>query len=203
MSGKGKAFKLFSEGKVPTDPEVKALGLKAKTRANYYLDWQNSVAGGDQSPSGEGVGVIDETKQIKKVATPPAAKIPQEPESEDRGKEKASLGEDLVSKEAKVEEPQTPKEAIAGVSEVITTKDKDGKPEGTEKKIATTIADDGIKCTIFLSLQTLALFRIAATTQAQVDGDEELTLGDFLDTCAEDFFRVRGKKLGLISSGGK
>ena len=79
-------------------------------------------------------------------------------------------------------------------------KEKEEKPEEPERRIATTITDDGIKCVVFLSLQTLALFRIAATTQAQFDREEELSLGDFIDTCAEDFFRVRGKKLGLISS---
>ncbi len=75
----------------------------------------------------------------------------------------------------------------------------------TDGNYVATIADDGIKCTVFLSLQTLALFKIAASTQAELseNGAGPLLLGDFLDTCAGDFFEVRGKKLGLIVSGGK
>ena len=98
--------------------------------------------------------------------------------------------------------PKAKADVIGTANEVLAAKGKEGKPEEQEKKIATSIADDGIKCVVFLSLQTLTLFRIAASTQAQYDNGD-LTLGDFLDTCAEDFFRVRGKKLGLISSGGK
>ena len=104
--------------------------------------------------------------------------------------------------EAAEEKPPGSDEDIGGASEVRVPKGKGGKPTGPEMKIATTIADDGIKCTVFLSLQTLALYKIAASTQAQLNGGEVLALGDFLDTCAVDFFRVRGKKLGLITSGG-
>ncbi|KKM85323.1 hypothetical protein LCGC14_1290110, partial [marine sediment metagenome] len=96
-------------------------------------------------------------------------------------------------------------ETIGEVSEVVIPRSKDGKPMGPEQKIATTVVEDGIKCTVLLSLRTLTLYSIAKSTQAQVsqNGDGELSMGDFLDTCAADFFKVRGKKLGLISTGGK
>jgi len=35
MSKKDEAFELFDEGKVPSSPEVKALGLKGTTKYNY------------------------------------------------------------------------------------------------------------------------------------------------------------------------
>ena len=88
---------------------------------------------------------------------------------------------------------------------MVTPKNKDGKIIGPEQKIATTVAEDGIKCTVLLSLRTLTLYSIAKSTQAQLsqNGDGELSMGDFLDTCAADFFKVRGKKLGLINTGGQ
>ena len=42
MSKKDEAFELFSQGKRPSSPEVKALGLSAKTRYNYYQEWKRS-----------------------------------------------------------------------------------------------------------------------------------------------------------------
>lgn len=42
MSKKEEAFELFSQGKRPSSPEVKALGLSAKTRYNYYQEWKKS-----------------------------------------------------------------------------------------------------------------------------------------------------------------
>lgn len=85
---------------------------------------------------------------------------------------------------------------------------KGAKPEGVEvptatgekRKIPTSILGEGLRVTVFLSISTLTLYQIAATLQSQYDGEEALTLGDFLDTCAEDFFKVRGKSLGLINT---
>lgn len=45
MSKKEKAFALFDQGKRPSDPEVKSLGLKPKTRYNYYQLWKKLQAG--------------------------------------------------------------------------------------------------------------------------------------------------------------
>lgn len=179
MNKKRAAFALFGEGKTATSPEVKVLKLKGQTRANYYLLWKKGrEAKSPAAPSSETAGGIDETKQ----------------------KQEAPIEE---AEEAAPEKTNARVEGIGTVSEVAIPKEKEEKPEEPERRIATTITDEGIKCIVFLSLQTLALFRIASTTQAQFDNGEELSLGDFLDTCAEDFFRVRGKKLGLISSGGK
>ena len=207
MTRKEKAFKLFEEGKTNLDPKVKALGLKAKTRANYYYEWKKGAGGGQTTKGsqalsgGEAIGVINETKQARKEAISQEISSEEaEPENDLEGKgegEEANEGPEEAKKEQKAQE------SIAGVSEVGTKKGKDGKPEAPEIKIATTIADDGIKCTVFLSLKTLALFKIASSTQAQVDGAEGLLLGDFIDTCVADFFSGRGKTLGLITTGGK
>ncbi len=53
MTRKEKAFKLFEEGKTASSPEVKALGLKGRTKYNYYLDWQKDR--GVTSPSSESI----------------------------------------------------------------------------------------------------------------------------------------------------
>lgn len=60
-------------------------------------------------------------------------------------------------------------------------------------RIPTTVAGQGITVTCIISVKTYALFQIAASIQ---DGD--LTMGDFIDACAEDVYRQRGKDLGLI-----
>lgn len=39
-SKKTKAFSLFDKGKRPSDREVRALGLKEKTRFNYFQEWK-------------------------------------------------------------------------------------------------------------------------------------------------------------------
>lgn len=40
MSKKAKAFDLFDQGLRPGDPELKALGIAAKTRFNYFQLWK-------------------------------------------------------------------------------------------------------------------------------------------------------------------
>ena len=39
---KAKAFQLFNHGKRPSDPEVKALGIKPNTAYRYYQDWKKT-----------------------------------------------------------------------------------------------------------------------------------------------------------------
>lgn len=221
---KAKAFALFSQGFTPTDGEVKALGLHPSNRYKYFGEWQK--LGQPAEPSrqskttmvssttlaGETIGAVDETKAKPKAQTPEAR--PEEPPAPAEEGEELGVGEqkppelwpeDIPGERARAEARTKQEETIGAVSEVVAQKTKEGEPPGPEKKIATTVAEDGIKCTVLLSLQTLTLYSIAKSTQAQLseNGDEELSMGDFLDTCAEDFFKVRGKKLGLINSGGK
>ena len=59
MSKKEEAFRLFDEGKKPSDPEVKSLGLSTKTRYNYYQEWKK------QQDGSTGVTEIQELKQEK------------------------------------------------------------------------------------------------------------------------------------------
>jgi len=219
VNKKRAAFALFDQGKVTSSPEVKALKLKSQTRSNYFYEWrmggkgqsqmskeQSQTGKGSQPlPGGEAIGGIDETKKVIKEAATIKPESQQKPEeAEEPGDEEQDKGkEGRKPEEAPPEKPPPKEETIGIVSEVPPPPGKDGKPVEPGRKIATTISEDGIQCKVFLSLQTLSLYRIAASTQAQFDGEGELTLGDFLDTCAEDFFRVRGKKLGLIRVGGK
>ena len=199
-SKRQQAFQLFSEGYGPSSPEVKALGLTSGTRMTYHYDWdhmgrpvpsEEMVIGSREQPvtkanvglaGGESIGAIRETAvELLKL---PAEQLPLAPE--DQPDEGGDEGKDERGEKQEV---------------------KGAKPEGVEvptatdekKKIPTSILGEGLRVTIFLSIQTLTLYQIAANTQGQYDGEDELTLGDFLDTCAEDFFRVRGKSLGLIS----
>ena len=202
LGKKEKSFELFEKGLSPSSPEVKALGLKAQTRANYYHLWKQAGGSISQaSTGGESIGGIDESRAPipTEAKDPPTEEVMEANPEEEPPVGESNLEEDPLAGESKIGQG----EAIGAVSEAAKEKGKDGKPGGPEKKLATTIAEDGIKCTVFLNLQTLALFRIAASTQAQLNGGEPLLLGDFLDTCAEDYFLGRGKKLGLMPVGGK
>ena len=44
MSRQNKAFELFNQGKRPSDPELKALGLTDKTLYNYFQLWNKFVS---------------------------------------------------------------------------------------------------------------------------------------------------------------
>jgi hypothetical protein len=41
-SMKDRVFRLFDEGKIPSDPEVKDLGIKPKTVYRYYQEWKKA-----------------------------------------------------------------------------------------------------------------------------------------------------------------
>ena len=90
VTKKEAAFALFDAGHSPSCPEVKAINVKAQTRANYYWEWKRG--------GGEAIGGIDETRQMKKEAKSP-------------GRE-AIPGEELEPKEAKQEKPRRPYEIL-------------------------------------------------------------------------------------------
>ena len=154
-------------------------------------------------PGGEKIGGIDETKakpdKEQKDKPQPEEALSQDEEVEE------GVGEDEDDMDEQEESPtKKPKEQAEGIGVVDEPKrkgtKKDEQPKEEKGKYEVTVADEGIKCTLFLSLQTLALYKIAAAKQAQLakDGDAKLTLGDFLDECAESFFKDRKLKLGLV-----
>ena len=116
MTRREKAFKLFEDGKVPTSPEVKKLGLKSKTRANYYLIWKRNiealkaVKGNQASARGEFIGGVDETKKKRVEANPDGDKEIEEAKPEP---EEVKPEEDIKPEEAKPEpeeaKPEKPK----------------------------------------------------------------------------------------------
>lgn len=171
-SKKSKAFELFSQGYTPTSPEVKELGLHPTNRYKYFTEWQK-------------LGKPADTESRHSQTAMVSSKSPS-------GETIGGIDETKAKPEKEQKEKPQPEEALSQEEEI-----SEGVG-GQERKIPITVAEEGIKCTVSLSLQTLVLYKIAAAKQAQYDNEEELNLGDFLDTCAEDFFRVRGKALGLI-----
>ena len=61
------------------------------------------------------------------------------------------------------------------------------------------VLGQGIPVNVNLSLKTLTLWEIARQKHRDNGGNGDLSLGDFLDTAAEDLYRVRGKDLGLVN----
>ena len=65
MSKKDQAFSLFDQGKKPSSPEVKQLGLKPKTSYNYFQEFKHSG----------GAGQIIETMTGKETPATVGAKV--------------------------------------------------------------------------------------------------------------------------------
>lgn len=76
-------------------------------------------------------------------------------------------------------------------------KEKPLPDELREVSIPAEIIGFGLPIKVRLSVKTLALYQIASTTAENLGGNG-LSLGDFLDQCAADFFVGRGSDLGLI-----
>lgn len=56
---------------------------------------------------------------------------------------------------------------------------------------------EGLKCVVYLSLETLLHYR-----EASKEAKEELTLGDFIDACVKDSFEVRRVESPIKATGG-
>lgn len=215
LTKRQKAFELFNQGFSPQSPEVKALKLKQQTRANYFWFWKQQggvavgaardVGKGTALASGESIGTFVESRAKPSRESKPPAPAPDDEEPEEPDEELNDEEEVTPPPGEPDEEPKEKRQAevIGGVSEVKPSR-KNGKPDVREMKLATTVADDGIKCVVFLSLKSLSLYRIAAATQVALseNGGGLLPLGDFIDVCIEDFFAGRGKELGLIDTAG-
>jgi len=61
MSKKEQAFGLFSQGKRPSDPDLKALGLGNRTLYNYFQQFKKN--GGSFKPSGTQIQPLSSTKE--------------------------------------------------------------------------------------------------------------------------------------------
>jgi hypothetical protein len=61
MSKKQQAFELFSEGKRPSDPDLKALGLGKRTLYTYFQQFKKN--GGSFKPSGMQTKELGSTKE--------------------------------------------------------------------------------------------------------------------------------------------
>jgi len=180
VTKKDTAFALFDEGKVPLSPELKALGLKGSTRYNYYYEWQKQGGTPLSSSESKGEGKVKGGKIISELAMV----VPKEKVNE----------EDEVEGES---EPDENEEELEG-SEDKGKSSEAKKPSSDGKKPPTMVAGQGLTFGITISTKTLMLFQYAASLQ-----EDELTLGDFIDTCVEDYYRGRELDLGLVKIGGK
>lgn len=73
-SRKAKAFILFDQGKRPSDPEVKALGLKSSSLYNYYelwKAWKRAGSGGGVSVPPASVSTVGRTVEVGKITITP------------------------------------------------------------------------------------------------------------------------------------
>lgn len=163
------AFELFEEGKLPTDPEVKALGLKGKSKNTYYYEWQKS----------KGISSPETLSPAKNVLTEEDVSVEIEPDVS----EIEPVYEEDEEEEVGEEEEEKPRD------------DQDSKDDisGNGKKPINILSNQGLTFRVNLSTKTLMLYQIAASR-----AKEPITLGDFVDDCVEDYFIGRGYELGLV-----
>lgn len=212
---KDKAFALFTLDKKPSDPEVKALGIKSSTRHNYFSEWKRLGKPSPDVPEAELglLGVPKKAREKKALAgtvilpghetigayRPEVSEAGGKPEADKVASEASGKTEaNKVASEAAAEETKLGSETAGAGNE------SEGKPkipidlgdDHERRSIPEKVVGAGLPVTVNLSLKTLSFYEIAATI------DPKLTLGDFLDACTEDFFQGRGKDLGLIQIGG-
>lgn len=175
MNKKAIAFSLFDKGKTPSSPEIKELKLKGGTRYTYFDDWKNKeIFPGANKPLVESKGKV---RSELEMVTPSTDKETKEEEEETNENEKET-------------------EVEGGGKAKVVGRKSEGKGNG-QKGPPGMVAGQGLTFAITISTKTLMLYQIAAGKE------EELTLGDFIDTCVEDTYRGRGFDLGLVKIAGE
>lgn len=201
---KDKAFALFSLKKVPTSPEVKALGIKAGTRWNYFNEWKKLGKPSPDVPEAE-LGLAQMPKKAKEKQRRAPSETVMLPGHETIGPYRPMVSE-ASEKPSEAEKESEPDEAAVGEikpeSEAISIASKPSieiKLEGDHEhpSIPEKVIGAGLPVAVNLSLKTLSFYEIIATI------DPKVTLGDFIDDCVQDFFTGRGQDLGLVKIGGQ
>jgi len=78
------AFELFDQGRRPSDPEVKALGLKSKATYNYFQEWKKlseTTSGVQKGSEGSPEGSLKEPQKVAGRAPIKVGKITITPEN--------------------------------------------------------------------------------------------------------------------------
>lgn len=109
---------------------------------------------------------------------------------------------------AKTKDLETPLpkgESVAGYDESEhlpkTEPPPEGEPEPKEPKIegisGEIVEGDALWIKAQVSMKTMTYYELAKSRVAREDG-RNLSLGDFLDICVDDYFKGRGQELGIV-----
>jgi len=201
--GRDKIFKLFHKGYGPNSPEVKELGLAYDTRKGYYWEWVKLDKPDGytkaESPTPESKirkgGVKLDVKEIRdyKAGVVEPEKPPEPPEGAPEPVPEPVPEVEQPSGEGKPPEkppekpePERKKSLVPAIGEAM-----------RESFEGLKVAGSTLPFVVDLSAKTIALYDIAAT-EAGARG-ESLDMGQFIDTCVEDYYLGRGLDLGLIT----
>ena len=204
-SKREKAFELFNQGHGQSSEELKALKITNGTRRNYYSQWLNRDASGDDK--GERLEEAKpkkppEKKAVEKITAMPIDEVKKKPEVE-----KAADSTQQVTPEE--EEPSDQTNEVDTLLDEIDEGDKKEAPAKEPPKVPKSVPEvlssmssEGVPIRIMVSIKTLTLYEIARATaraESELNGDDgDLSMGDFVDLAVEDFFEGRGYELGLI-----
>lgn len=222
VTKKSVLFALFEKGYLADSPEVRATKLEYDLRTRYYRLWKQLKDQANPEERGPVVHLAPATGES--LMPPPEITSHEEPANDDvppddlsdsgvgeSGEFEAETGaeeyngdeeEDEIEQDGVAErtngngnEPETAIDKTTTVAAINTVPPNRGK-EG-KKGIPTNLRTQGLRTTVELSLKTLNIYYLVANTV-----EDELTLGDFLDHCAEDYLKGRGMDLGLINIAG-
>ncbi len=213
---KERAFELFDAGVPLNSPEIKRLQLKGSTKYNYYGEWKKArgitdsteeekdgirssgVVGKTQLLGGETIAGLNEKDRPEKQE-PVEGPSPAEGETKQPGSEQEPLwAEDLTNEEISSLE-RIVEEQRASDKEPPEDKpppDK-GKEESSKEKARSSIIGEGLAIQVKISVKSMALFE-DARHRIFLNTGEKIMLGDFIDTCIEDFYKGRGMDLGIV-----
>jgi hypothetical protein len=224
------AFDLWAKGYPKNCAEIKNLGLKPSSRNTYYAQWLkagqpgkvdgplaklNEEMGKDQpsdalkeaSPNSPDDGtiipkgkskVMSEDEITREISEGDGKESTTTPPTEDKRKELRTISvKPATVIEIEGQEAESGVEAGNGEREGVKREEKITALESTA-----IIRGSGIRVIVELSIKTFALYQYAATEHAKLGNKRPLTLGDFLDKTAEDFYQGRGLDLGLVEIGG-
>jgi len=167
--------------------------MKSKTARAFELFEEGKTA---SSPEVKALGLKPSSRyslfsQWKHGKREPKAEVTTAlPKGESVGGIDEVKGEVKEKPEELEEEEEIAEEKPEVVKPEILIAREEGEKEGV---IPENIVGEGLNIKVRVSVKTLALYQIAYTAAG-----DNLSLGDFLDSCVEDFFQGRGQDLGLV-----
>ncbi len=219
LSNKHRVWLVLARGESLNSPKAKAIrGVKYSSKRKYQSEWraagrpteemilkmaaetrmnEHQPVAATALPGGESVQIISEKSISQEMDQDPELMPALEDEPEE---EMSPEPDDEVELLPQADNPAPP--GHDGEESEDEGEEIEIASNGKNKKETQAVSATSLRVTVEISVKTLMLYHIAATKHRESGEEGELTLGDFIDACAEDTYVGRGLDLGLVSIGG-